>query len=112
MKQFTFIFFVLIFALAGKSQSQDLSGNRMSCNSVFVVSDNTSGENPALFQDQYFDVQDSNDFGSFDADYVLPDSQIYHHHSEIETVFTVLPGLQSILLTELLLDLPPPSLSV
>ena len=112
MRQLTFIFFVLIFVLAGKSQSQDLSKNQIACNSVFVLSDNTSGENPILFQEQYFDVQDSNDFGSFDTDYVLPDSQIYHHHSEKETVTDVLPGLRSIQVTELLLDLPPPSLSV
>jgi hypothetical protein len=112
MRQFTSIIFVLIFVLAGKSQSQDLSKNQFFCNSVYVVSDNTSGANQILFQDQYFDVQDLNDFNCFDSVFVITDSQIYHHHSIKETVTDVLPGLQSIKVIEFLLDLPPPLLSV
>jgi len=98
--------------LTGSGQSQDLSKNKIFCNSVFVISDNTSGENPIFFQDEYFDVQDSNDYGSFDSDFVLPDSQTYCYHSGIEIVAVELPRLRSIQVIELLLDLPPPSLSV
>ena len=112
MRQLAIILFVLFYVLVGKSQSSDLSKNQIIDNSVFLVNGNSSGGNPLLFQNEYFDVQDSNDYGSFDSDFVLPDSQNYFHHSEIEIVAVVLPRLRLIQVSELLLDLPPPSLSI
>jgi len=112
MKQFTIILFFLSFVLAGSSQSQALSNKQINCNLNFVSNDNSSNQNALFLQDDYFDIQDSNDYGSFDSGFILPDSHNYSQHSEIEIVADVLPPLQLNQVGELLLDLPPPSLSI
>lgn len=112
MRQFAIIVFVLVLALAGKSKVQNISYKQIGCNSILAVNENSVYKNAIIFQDNFFDEQDTNDFDGFDCVFVLPDSNYNSQQYEIKSVAAVLLRLQLIYVGELLLDLPPPLLSV
>ena len=112
MRQFATILFVLIFAIAGSSYSQEYSQKQIDCNPVLIISGNSAGQNQVFFQNDYFDVQDTNDLDGFDPVFVLPFRHPYIQYSEIENVPNVISQLLLLQFGELLLDLPPPVLSV
>lgn len=112
MKQFASILFILIFAIAGNGYSQENSHKQIDCYSVLIISGNSSGQNQLFFQNDYFDIQDTNDFDGFDTAFVLPVLNPYIQFSEIEYVPNVIPRFLLLQFGELLLDLPPPVLSV
>lgn len=111
MKQFTTIIFVLIFALAGKSQSQDFSQNIAGCTCVKFTNGSPSSQNPVIFEDFFYDGQDTNDIYGFDAVSVLPGLYHFFQHFEISSFKAATHSQQNIQIGELLLDLPPPLLS-
>lgn len=112
MIRFAIIFFVVISALAGKIQLQDVSCKQISCNSTSITNGNPSAQNPIIFQDSYIDNQDTNDLDVFGAVSDLPDSSRFFKYSETRIFIPFLPALQLIQIGEHLLDLPPPSLSI
>jgi hypothetical protein len=99
-------------ALAGKSQVLNNLQKQISGNSILAVNENSFFNNAVIFQDNFFDEQGTNDFDGFDCLFVLPDSYYYSQKYEIRSLALVLLQLQLIHLNELLLDLPPPLLSV
>ncbi len=111
MKQFATIIFVLIFALAGNSQSQDFSHNIAGCNSVKFTNGSPSSQNPIIFEDFFYDGQDTNDIYGFDAVSVLPGLYHFFQYFEISSFKAATQSQQNIQIGELLLDLPPPLLS-
>ncbi|HRX11382.1 MAG TPA: hypothetical protein P5210_07030 [Draconibacterium sp.] len=111
MKQFATIVFVLIFALAGKSQSQDFSHNIAGCTCVKFTNGSPSSQNPIIFEDFFYDGQDTNDIYGFDAVSVLPVLYHFFQHFEISGYEAATQSHQNIQIGELLLDLPPPLLT-
>jgi hypothetical protein len=112
MKQFATIVFVLIFALAGKSQSQDLLCKQISCNSLSIANKISIAQKPVIFQDFYLDGQETNDLDGFNSFSVLPGLYHFFQHFEISSFKAASQPQQIIQIGELLLDLPPPSFSV
>jgi len=112
MRQFVTIIFVLIFALAGRSQSQDFSYKQINCNTTFFANRNLSCQNPILFLNDCFDVQDTNDLDGFDSVIILSGTHCNFEYFEIKIAPAILPRLRLLQVGELLLDLPPPLLSV
>ncbi len=112
MKKLATILFVLIFALAGHSQSQEFPQNNIGCNSTSFTIGSPYCQNPIIFEDYYYDGQDTNEIDGFDAVSILPGSHPISYYSEIKGIVTVFPSQLLIQVGELLLDLPPPSLSV
>jgi hypothetical protein len=112
MKQFAIILLVLIFALAGKSQNQNFTQEIKKCGSVSFINGNQTCENPIIGEDFCYDGQETNDMDGFDAVCVLPDLYHLFQFTEIKKFATVFSTKQLIQVGELLLDLPPPSLSV
>ncbi len=112
MKQFATIIFVLLFALAGNSQLQDFSQKNNSCHDISFTNGNPSSQNPFFFEDFCYDGQDTNDIDGFDVVSVLSDSYHIFQHSELRSFFTAGPSQQLMQFSELLLDLPPPMLSL
>jgi hypothetical protein len=112
VRQIVTILIVLILVLAEKSHSQDILPKQIGCNSISLINRNLPSQTPISLQDFYYDGQDTNDLDGFGA---ISDLYDLHHiiqHSEIICFPNVLPAKQLNLLSELLLDLPPPSLSV
>jgi hypothetical protein len=112
MKLFTIIVCVLFFALAGRSQVQKNLHQQNSCSSVLAVNENSFRPNTVISQDNFFDEQDSNDFDEFDCVIISPDSNFNSPQFEIKDIVIIIPRLHLIHVGELLLDLPPPLLSV
>ncbi|GAB1451254.1 hypothetical protein MASR2M47_13100 [Draconibacterium sp.] len=112
MRQFVIILFVLILVLAGKSHSQNILQKQIGFNSISLINGNLPPQTPITLQDFYYDGQDANDLDGFCSISDLPDSYHIFQHSEIISFAPVLAAKQLIQLSELLLDLPPPSLSV
>ncbi|HSO85557.1 MAG TPA: hypothetical protein VLQ91_03330 [Draconibacterium sp.] len=112
MRQFTALVFVLVFAVAGKGQVQHFSLKQISLNSISAANENSSGQYALFFQNGFFDEQDINDLDGCDCVFISPDSNFNSLQYEIKNVATILPRLLLIHVCELLLDLPPPLLSV
>jgi hypothetical protein len=97
--------------LAGNSQSQDFSHNKISCNSISFKNGDQTCQNPIVCEDLYFDGQETNDLDGFDAVSVLPGLYHFFQYFEISSFKAATHSQQNIQIGELLLDLPPPLLS-
>lgn len=111
MKRFVTILFVLIFALAGNIRSQDYAQNKTSCNSISFKNGDQTCKNAIVCEDFYFDGQDSNDMDGFKTVAVFPFSFPVFQHSETIRIAAIIPFYKLIQVSELHLDLPPPTLS-
>jgi len=112
MRKLTIILFVLVFAITGNSQQQSDSHKLFNLNSIFAFNEKSIFQNTFLSQNSLFDEQDTNDLDGIDFDFVFPDILEIFQQYKIKSVVAFFPRLQTVKVNELLLDLPPPVLSV
>lgn len=112
MKQFASILLFLLMIVVYHTHANDLSKNSFSLNPVFFTNEISVPPNVTLFQGNLYYEQDSNDLDSFETVFVLNNSTYNFQLYKIENVAVVFQRLQPVLVIELLLDLPPPMLSV
>ena len=112
MRHIFIILFVLIFTLTGKSREQRISEPQVYGNSGIISDFSSIGHYAVIFEDNLIDNQDSNDFDGFDHVPVLPDTHVNFSQVEIGRVPETIVKIQSTLYCELLLDLPPPVISI
>ncbi len=112
MRKLGFIFFILVLALAGNSQMQKTVHEQINLNSNFAFKEKPTFKNTFLSQNSLFDIQDTNDLDGFDCVLDFQNTQNNVQYFEIKSVPAVIMRLQLIQVSELLLDLPPPLLSV
>jgi hypothetical protein len=112
MRQIFIILFVFIFTLAGKSQEQRISKPHGYGNSAIISDFGSMGHYAVIFEDNLIANQDSNDLDGFDNISVLPDTHVNFNQVEIGRVPETTVKIQSTLFCELLLDLPPPVISI
>ena len=111
MKQSAIILFLLIFSLAG-NVSQGSPKNQIQHDSFLSMNGLVNVPNTESFQTNLFDFQDLNDLDGFICVFILPYTPDIYHHDKLNFIVDYLPQKLLMRANELVLDLPPPSLSV
>lgn len=112
MKRFALIWFLLLMIVVHHTQANDLTQNSFRLNLVCLTNKIPVAPDVTLSQGNLCDVQDLNDLDSFESGFVLLNSAYNFQSYKIENVAAVIERLQPVSVIELLLDLPPPMLSV
>src|SRR5680860_1492761 len=94
MKQYVLILFFFLLIVAGHSQANDISTNPLNFNPVFISNEIPPCPDVVLFQGNFFEEQDSNDFNSFYFAIIQPtppESNFRYNVKKIEIVLPLFP---------------------